>query len=74
MYPPERFVILFGELAAYRDDSHIAAWLAHNIEGNRWELLTTIWRGEINTLDTLYEELSSVALPEMRMLRFCRNS
>ena len=57
VYPPERFVVLFGELAAYRDDSHSAAWLAHTIEGNRWELLTTIWRGEINTLDALYEEL-----------------
>ena len=57
VYPPERFVVLFGELAAYRDDSHMAAWLAHTIEGNGWELLTTIWRSEINTLDTLYEEL-----------------
>jgi hypothetical protein len=59
VHPPERFVVLFGELAAYRDDAHMAAWLAYNIEGNRWELLTTIWRGEINTLDKLSGELSS---------------
>ncbi len=58
VYPLERFVVLFGELAAYRDDSHIAAWQVHDIEGNRWEVLSYIWRGEINTLATLLEELS----------------
>jgi hypothetical protein len=34
LHPLERFVVLFGELAAYRDDSHIAAWQAHKIAGH----------------------------------------
>lgn len=59
VHPLERFVVLFGELAAYRDDSHMAAWQTHHVEGNRWEALTTLWRGEANTLDTLYAELKS---------------
>jgi len=57
LHPSERFVVLFGELAAYRDDAHISAWQMHNIEGNRWEVLTTLWRGEANTLDQLFTEL-----------------
>lgn len=58
MYPLEHFVVLFGELSAYRDDSHIAAWHVHNIEGNLWEVLTYIWRGEAATLDGLHNELN----------------
>lgn len=57
-YPLEDFVIHFGKLSAFRDDSHIAAWQVHNIEGNRWEVLSYVWRGEATTLGKLFEELS----------------
>jgi predicted transcriptional regulator len=56
--PLEDFVVCFGALSSYRDDSHIAAWQMYSIEGNRWEVLSYIWRGEINTLDKLFEQLN----------------
>ncbi len=46
-----------GDLAAYRDASHLAAWQSHNIEGNAWEVFTYIWRGEAATLDALCQAL-----------------
>lgn len=64
VYPPERFVVLFGELAAYRDDAHIAAWQAHNIEGHAWETLTYLWRGQTAAFaDTLFEKLGYRSIP-----------
>jgi hypothetical protein len=45
------------DLAAYRDDAHLAAWQSHNIEGHAWEALTCIWRGEATTLDGLAQRL-----------------
>lgn len=64
VYPLERFVVLFGELAAYRDDSHIAAWQAHNIEGHAWEVLTYLWRGQTAaSADMLFEKLSYRSIP-----------
>jgi hypothetical protein len=38
LYPLERFVVLFGELAAYRDDCYIAIWGAHRVEGHAWDV------------------------------------
>jgi hypothetical protein len=43
-------------LNAFRDDSHLAAWQAHDVSGPAWELLTIIWRGERKTLDELLAE------------------
>lgn len=63
IYPLERFVVRFGELSAYRDDSHIAAWQAHNIEGHAWEVLTYLWRGEFASADTWYEKLGFRRIP-----------
>lgn len=57
--PPIRFFIhYFGTLDKYRSNAHLAAWKHYNIEGNCWEVLTYVWRGEINTLDKLCDELS----------------
>lgn len=47
-----------SDLAAYRDDAHLAAWQPLDFDGPTWETLTLIWRGEVDTLDTLYEKLS----------------
>jgi hypothetical protein len=46
-----------GDLAAYRDDAHLAAWQSLNIEGHAWEAFTYLWRGEASTLDGLYQKL-----------------
>ena len=45
------------DLAAYRDDAHLAAWQPHNIEGHAWEAFTCLWRGEATTLDGLCQKL-----------------
>ncbi len=64
LYSLERFVVLFGELAAYRDDAHITAWQAHNIEGHAWEVLTYLWRGQTAaSVDMLFEKLSYRSIP-----------
>jgi DNA-binding PadR family transcriptional regulator len=46
-----------SDLAAFRDDAHLAAWQSHNIEGHIWETFTHLWRGEATTLDGLYHKL-----------------
>lgn len=46
-----------SDLAAYRDDSHLAAWQVHPVDGHAWELLTTLWREEVNEIDVLVERL-----------------
>ena len=56
--PIEDFVVHFGVLAAYRDDSHMAAWRIHNIVGNHWEVFSEVWGGRNSTLDKIFEERS----------------
>jgi DNA-binding MarR family transcriptional regulator len=46
-----------SDLAAYRDDVHLAAWQSHSVEGHIWEALTYLWRGEATTLAGLYHKL-----------------
>ena len=64
IYPLENFVVVFGELAAYRDDIHIAAWQAHQIEGHAWDMFDRIYSGEMFTFDELYEKLKGRGLPK----------
>ncbi|MBU1662034.1 MAG: hypothetical protein KKD28_11255 [Chloroflexi bacterium] len=52
-----------SDLAAYRDDAHLAAWQPLGFDGPTWETLTLIWRGEIDTLDALHEKLSHRQYP-----------
>lgn len=42
--PLEDFVVRFGALLAYRDDSHIAAWQALGVEGHTWDIFTRLWQ------------------------------
>jgi hypothetical protein len=56
--PLEDFVVRFGALAAYRDDSHMESWRIHNVEGNRWEVFGEVWDGKNYTLDKIFEERS----------------
>ena len=45
------------DLAAYRDDAHLAAWKPYGTEGHTWEAFTFLWRGEVSTLDELNKAL-----------------
>jgi predicted transcriptional regulator len=47
-----------SDLAAYRDDAHLAAWQIYEIEGHAWETLTVLWRKAPFTLDGLCEQLA----------------
>lgn len=64
LYPLERFVVLFGELAAYRDDMYVATWGAHGVEGHAWEVLDLLSRGETLTFDDLHNKLSRRGVTE----------
>jgi len=45
------------DMFAYRDDSHVAAWKAHEENGQIWEAFTFIWRGDLGTAAELAETL-----------------
>jgi hypothetical protein len=47
-----------SDLAAYRDDAHLAAWQPYGIGGAAWEAFTLLWRGEAETLDELCQALA----------------
>jgi len=47
-----------SDLAAYRDDAHLAAWHNLDFDGPTWEALTLLWQGEADDLDTLEEKLA----------------
>lgn len=64
IYPLENYVVLFGELAAYRDDMHIAAWQAYQIEGHSWDMFDKFYSGELLTIDGLYAKLKRRGLPQ----------
>jgi len=42
-----------SDLAAYRDDAHLASWKPLGVTGQEWETLTHLWHGDIATLDDL---------------------
>jgi hypothetical protein len=46
-----------SDLAAYRDDAHLAAWRGLDLDGPTWEALTLLWQGEAVDLDALLERL-----------------
>lgn len=49
-----RFIL---DLFAYRDDVHVAAWRAYDIEGPAWEAFTYVKNGEAGTAAELAEQL-----------------
>lgn len=58
LYPLEIFIVLFGELAAYRDDCYTATWKAHGVEGHMWEVLDRLSQSDALTFDELHEKTS----------------
>jgi len=56
--PPMPFIEQsFSCLAAYRDDSHLAAWRRSGLSAMALETLTLLWRGEATSLDELCKKL-----------------
>jgi hypothetical protein len=47
-----------SDLAAYRDDAHLAAWQPLGVSGQAWETLTHLWVGDVTTLDEVCARLS----------------
>ncbi len=64
LYPLERFIILFGELSAYRDDMYVATWGAHRVEGHAWEVLDFLSRGDAVAFADLHSKLSRRGVTE----------
>lgn len=58
LYPLERFIILFGELSAYRDDMYVATWGAYEVEGHAWEVLDFITNKNTTPFEDLHTILS----------------
>ncbi len=54
----ERLDQHLSDLAAYRDDSHLAAWRPHGVSGQAWEAFTMLWRGAARTVDELAAKLA----------------
>jgi len=52
-----------SDLAAYRDDAHLAAWRPLGFDGPTWETITYVWSGEVDSLETLYQRLSHRRFP-----------
>jgi hypothetical protein len=46
-----------SDLAAYRDDAHLAAWQPYCIDGHAWEAFTYLWRGQATTLNEIFQKL-----------------
>jgi ribosomal protein S19E (S16A) len=45
-------------LAAYRDDSHLAAWQQSGLSATSLESLTLIWRNQVRSLEDIINQLS----------------
>lgn len=48
---------LLDDMNAFRDDSHIAAWMPTGVSGQVWETLTFLWNGLANSAKELAEKL-----------------
>ena len=61
--PGERVALIvkidhyLSDLAAYRDDAHLAAWQPYGLSGQAWEAFTVLWRGEAGSLEEVYKKL-----------------
>lgn len=64
LYPLERFIILFGELSAYRDDMYVATWGSHGVEGHAWEILDFLSNSDAITFENLHKKLSRRGVTE----------
>ena len=47
-----------SDLAAFRDDAHLASWLHHNVSGHAWDILTLLWREGSITSEAISDRLA----------------
>jgi hypothetical protein len=64
LYPLERFVVLFGELAAYRDDCYISTWGAHGIDGHAWDAFDQLVQSGALTQEDLFAKVKRRGITE----------
>lgn len=50
-------------LFAYRDDAHLAAWQPSGLSATALEVLTLLWRGEADSLETVCRQLQRRGYP-----------
>jgi hypothetical protein len=53
-----------ADLAAYRDDSHLAAWQSHMVSGQAWDTFTALWHGTVGTVDAVFAQLARRGWPQ----------
>jgi hypothetical protein len=52
-----------GDMIAFRDDCHFAAWQHHMVSGPAWDAFQTLWRGTPGTLEAVYAQLARRGWP-----------
>ena len=52
----QRVQLLIVHLLAYRDDTHVASWSPHKLEGITWESFSDVWQGKITNAAELIEK------------------
>lgn len=58
--PPMPFIEqAISALWAYRDDAHLAAWQHSGLSATALETLTLLWRGEVDSLESLCKRLET---------------
>ncbi len=79
----EKIFQYFSDINAYRDDSHMAAFQAHQIEAYTWEAFGLIWNESANSAQAVYDQLYyrgysraeyAAALDELVMRGWVENS
>ncbi len=52
-----------ADLAAYRDDAHLAAWQMHAVSGPAWDVVGSLWPGPAATLAEVFFKLARRGWP-----------
>lgn len=55
--PAVRIDQFLTDLQLFRDDAHITAWQAKDVDGRSWETLTFLWRDDAHTAAELVDKL-----------------
>lgn len=46
------------DLAAFRDDAHLASWRVHDVGGHAWDILTSVWRDGPLSIEKVSDQLA----------------
>lgn len=61
---PRRFIYLYDQVAAYRDDAYVLLWQAHGVAGHTWNTLDMLNQNNALAFDALYEKLKAWGVPQ----------